>query len=140
MKKLLLFLLIIIPFVSVLSQDSTKVKSPQTLCKLKVGNTLEFNEKSIKFMKVTEDSRCPSDITCIWEGKVTLLIELYENNAFLEEKEIVFEANSNTKNSPLRKILSLESNIIYLYDVSPYPSSVETPILSSEYYLEFLVQ
>jgi hypothetical protein len=30
----------------------------------------------IKFEEVLEDSRCPRDVTCIWEGRVRCLVEL----------------------------------------------------------------
>jgi len=30
----------------------------------------------VKFKEVTEDSRCPSGVTCVWEGRVTCVVEL----------------------------------------------------------------
>ena len=30
----------------------------------------------MKFVEVSEDSRCPKDVTCIWEGRVTAVIEI----------------------------------------------------------------
>lgn len=35
------------------------------------GESLE-----VRFNEVTEDSRCPKDVTCIWEGRVTCKVEL----------------------------------------------------------------
>ena len=138
MKKIIL-LILIIPFGSVLAQGYIKAKSPQIISKLKIGNIAEFDQKTVKFIKVTEDSRCPSDLTCIWEGEVAILIELYENNTLLDEKEIVFKSNNDAKNNTLKKIADLESKAVYLYGVSPYPSA-ETPVIASEYYLELLVK
>lgn len=31
---------------------------------------------SIRFEEVTEDSRCPREVTCIWAGRVTCMVEL----------------------------------------------------------------
>ena len=33
-------------------------------------------ELKIKFLEVVEDSRCPRGVTCIWEGRVSCLIEI----------------------------------------------------------------
>jgi len=33
-------------------------------------------ELQIKFLEVTEDSRCPRGVTCIWEGRVSCLVEI----------------------------------------------------------------
>ena len=30
----------------------------------------------IRFLKVVNDSRCPTGVTCIWEGQVTCLVEI----------------------------------------------------------------
>ncbi len=30
----------------------------------------------VRFLEVTGDSRCPADVTCIWQGEVTCNIEL----------------------------------------------------------------
>ena len=30
----------------------------------------------IRFEEVVEDSRCPGDVTCVWAGRVTCIIEL----------------------------------------------------------------
>ena len=45
---------------------------------LSVGQraSLAGEDLEIKFKNVTEDSRCPSDVTCIWAGRVTCMVEL----------------------------------------------------------------
>ncbi|MGI0057365.1 MAG: hypothetical protein ACREAK_08340, partial [Nitrosarchaeum sp.] len=39
-----------------------------------MDSTLDFT-----FLNVTEDSRCPTDVTCIWEGSVSVKINLIKN-------------------------------------------------------------
>src|SRR4051794_18467651 len=34
---------------------------------------------SVRFVAVTEDSRCPSDTTCVWAGEVRAKIEILEH-------------------------------------------------------------
>lgn len=45
---------------------------------LSPGQSAAFTEENLKitFIKVTEDSRCPRDVTCIWEGRASCLVEL----------------------------------------------------------------
>lgn len=42
-----------------------------------LGETVQHNGHSIRFVSVVEDSRCPVDVTCVWEGraKVALTID-----------------------------------------------------------------
>jgi len=39
-------------------------------------NTAKFK---VRFVAVTEDSRCPRDVTCIWAGEVKLQFEVQES-------------------------------------------------------------
>lgn len=34
----------------------------------------------VKFLNVTADSRCPSDVTCIWQGEATVVVNVMKNN------------------------------------------------------------
>ena len=48
---------------------------------LKINQTGFIKSENIKifFLNVTEDSRCPSDVECIWPGQVTILINILKN-------------------------------------------------------------
>src|SRR6185503_16034330 len=42
-------------------------------------NQMAYNEKEdikVRFVNVTEDSRCPTDVQCIWAGQVSIMIEI----------------------------------------------------------------
>ena len=41
------------------------------------------SDVSVTFLNVTEDSRCPSDVICIWAGQVTAMIGLTQNSTDL---------------------------------------------------------
>ena len=45
---------------------------------LGLGQTVAINDEPIKlkFIKVTGDSRCPADATCVWEGEVSCILEI----------------------------------------------------------------
>ena len=45
---------------------------------LHIGQSAIITEEDlrIKFVEVSEDSRCAKDVICIWEGKVTAVVEI----------------------------------------------------------------
>jgi hypothetical protein len=49
--------------------------------KLRVGKQVGFDGSSLKirFLSVASDSRCPKDVTCVWEGNAEVLLEMTEN-------------------------------------------------------------
>ncbi|TRZ79541.1 MAG: hypothetical protein D4R90_03760 [Nitrosopumilales archaeon] len=53
-----------------------------TQFQLKVNQTFSINSTGItvKFLNVTADSRCPSDVTCIWQGETRILVNVIQNN------------------------------------------------------------
>ena len=38
---------------------------------LKLGQMLSLDGITIRFVSVEEDSRCPTDVTCVWEGNLS---------------------------------------------------------------------
>jgi hypothetical protein len=44
---------------------------------VRAGTTVELeNGATLQFLRVTNDSRCPVDVTCVWQGEAFLEIEL----------------------------------------------------------------
>jgi hypothetical protein len=41
---------------------------------------IEGASLSVRFVAVTEDSRCPSDTTCVWAGEVEVKLEILERS------------------------------------------------------------
>jgi hypothetical protein len=54
----------------------------KTQFQLKVNQTFSMDSYGItvKFLNVTSDSRCPSDVTCIWQGEAKVLVNIIQNN------------------------------------------------------------
>ncbi len=137
MNRIIILVFFILP-VTGYAQDSTKIDALKIVSRLKVGNTTNFGTKSIKFIRVIEDSRCPTGVDCIWPGEVKALIGFYKNNSLVEEKEFVFGVQA-INNDRIKEILSIEKKVVYAYNISPYPSS-EKLIDPTTYYLELLIQ
>ncbi len=137
-KQLIYILLLISPLLMVAQGKDEKVETPQIITKLKVGKTIHFKTKSVRFLKVAQDSRCPSDVDCVWAGEAKIVIELYENDTLLEEKEISLEANTKTPTTA-KKLFTAGEKTIYGYNLSPYPSNA-TSINPADYCLELVVK
>ncbi|MCH9657625.1 hypothetical protein K0U27_02835 [archaeon] len=83
--------------------------------KFHLGQTRNVDDLKFTFLSV-DDSRCPSDVTCVWAGQVTATIQI-ENQT--NSKVIDFApGDSYTFFSPYE---------IVLLDVSPYPTSEKIP-------------
>ena len=52
---------------------------------IKIGQSVSIagEELKLKFVEVVADSRCPTGVTCIWQGEVTCLVEItYRGSVF----------------------------------------------------------
>ena len=83
--------------------------------KLHPGQTINTNGLEFILHDV-DDSRCPSDVTCVWEGQVTATIQI-QNQTHMKTVDFVLN-DSYTFFSPYK---------IILRDVSPFPISTEKP-------------
>ena len=63
-RFLILFALIMIPAASFAEE-----------LEVELGETVTYDNLKLYFYDV-EDSRCPSDVTCVWEGEVVAMIQI----------------------------------------------------------------
>jgi hypothetical protein len=113
-KHFLIFFL----FVSVLgfSQDK-QVEVPQIVVKIGLGETVTFKKATVKFLKVVEDSRCPADVNCIWEGQAIVLVEVTEIGKESRQVELFYGKKM------YNVILSSEGYSLKGMSLTPYPPS-----------------
>lgn len=76
---------------------------------LKVGQTASFAGNSIKLLRVFDDSRCATGLTCIWAGTVKVTIQS------------VTGMGTSTETMELGKTLTTEGEKIVFISASPYP-------------------
>jgi hypothetical protein len=89
---------------------------------------------SVKFVNVTEDSRCPSDVICIWEGQVTVVVGLTENNTDLGRFNLTLGGGGNASMAEQ----DVGDYVIKLTEVQPYPISSQ-PTQLSDYNATFVL-
>jgi hypothetical protein len=72
----------------------------------------------IRFAEVTQDSRCPVDVTCVWAGNASVRLEVTTNGRSEESLTL------NTANSPsLANEAAYEGFKVKLVGLSPAPHS-----------------
>ena len=105
-RFLILFAIVMIPIMTESFAEELEIKFDQTI---------SYENLKLYFYDI-EDSRCPSDITCIWEGKVSTMIHISnQTHKIGGPLELDF---------PLTYFVPYE---ITLIDVKPYPISTEKP-------------
>ena len=82
---------------------------------VKFGETVSYENLKFYFYDI-EDSRCPSDVTCVWEGQVFAMIRI---------------SNATHDIGGYRDIGNVEKSfppfVVTLKDIQPYPVSTEKP-------------
>lgn len=118
MRKLLFLFSVLVAYSS-LAQEENK-KTPEIVIKMDVGETISLKDVSIKFVGITEDSRCPEQVTCIWAGRVIAEIEVTKmKEAPITKHIIIGQTRPNESNS--RVIYSKEEYSIEVASIAPYP-------------------
>lgn len=100
---------------------------------LKIGETADVDSDSqITLINILDDSRCPSDVTCIWEGTVSAEIKIIKDGLSRGKYVIPIGLADSVESQ------SLDGYFIMLYDVKPYPISTHK-IIPSEYVATLII-
>lgn len=93
---------------------------------LRVGESARFSGMSLKLLSVTDESRCPTGVKCIWAGTVKAKVR------------IVSGMGTSTATIEIGKTFTTEAEQITVVSVSPYPKPGEQ-ISQSSYAVTFNV-
>ncbi len=131
MKKLVGILLAATAVALLLSCSGSSANVSASLDKeftLVIGQTAKISSENltIKFMDVTADSRCPSDVECPWAGQVKVLLNI-KSGSSSQEVELTQLGAGNDEGQKI-------GNYTYKFTVEPYPISTHQ-IEKSEYRL-----
>lgn len=87
---------------------------------LKFGETFSIESEGLKiqFNKVTEDSRCPTNVQCVWAGQVEILLLITKNK--LSRGYHALSIGAGSGDSALKVI---DEYSVKLIRVEPYPQS-----------------
>jgi len=111
------------------SDDDSSLPALGSQFKLKVDQTtaLESDNIKVKLLNVTDDSRCPSDVVCIWAGQVNVLVNVTKNDENLGDVTITLGASN-----PDLAVKNVGDYLVEVIEVNPYPISTHK-IEPSEY-------
>ncbi len=87
--------------------------------KLKIGQQATINSEkiTISFLNVTEDSRCPSDVVCVWQGQASIRISAEINGT--SAGQFVLTIGGNEKSA----VLGGGKYSVKMTGLEPYPVS-----------------
>jgi len=101
---------------SFLAQDPDLTVDLDTPFELSVGQVAEVSGARIEFWNVAEDSRCPTDVQCVWEGRVKVELRLSGSNQ-IQTVQLSPVSGEDT--------VEFEGLQIRLLEVNPAPISTE---------------
>lgn len=122
MKYFLIFLILIGFAANVFAIDSKEIELDKQFT-IKTEQTISLDNLKVTFLEIVEDSRCPSDVTCVWQGRASIKLNA-ENKDHSEDMILTIGENSTAQ---------IEMYKIDLIDLSPYPISKK--ITSPEEYV-----
>lgn len=93
---------------------------------LEVGQAFLMGQASVEFLKVTSDSRCPTQVTCIWPGEAKVLLGITVGEKYFE-KEMVVSGTGG-------EFAIAEDLQVLVSHLRPYPQTAK-PIAPKEYCL-----
>ncbi|MBZ9630948.1 hypothetical protein LB465_09160 [Salegentibacter sp. LM13S] len=131
LKSVLLISVFFLFTISASAQEEVKVI--EHTAKTYVGEAFNFDGKTIRFKKVVSDSRCPSDVTCVWAGEAKILIEIFKNGKPIGEEII----STRSQNFSLSKFFQGDFSL-HTIALSPYPKT-SRKIKASDYQLQFKI-
>jgi len=96
-----------------------------------VGQSARLGAVEIQFVGIQEDSRCPTDVDCIWAGNVVVVLRVYQER---EGVEVLLNTNSVVGPTAVK----LDKYNLELEKVRPMPVSTQA-ISESEYVITLVV-
>lgn len=109
------------------------IKGAQFQLKINQTTSLESDSIKVKFLNVTADSRCPSDVTCVWQGEVKIFVIIIKNNQSLGDFSITNRAGDKDLATQV-----FDGYSIQVVKVEPYPTSGKK-IPLSDYVATFVI-
>jgi hypothetical protein len=124
MKKYITSLVFVL-ICTVLFSQNKEGKTPIIVLKVPLGKAVVVDNVTILFKEILEDSRCPKGTTCVWQGRVRLLVEVSNNGLAAVDKEIILGASLQSESIDT-ELFSNENIKINALNLTPYPDVADT--------------
>ena len=100
--------------------DSPTTPAEGAEFQLKIGESatpVEGDGLTVTFTDVVGDSRCPTEVVCVWAGEVTIALELAGAGQAASRVELTIGAD------PAKASAALDGHTLHLLRVDPYPQA-----------------
>ena len=123
------------PFLDIFPKQDLVPAELGSQFQIKIDQTGLIRSENIKvtFLDVTEDSRCPSDVTCIWAGQAKIIVNILKHYQDIGDLTLTSGAGNGDLATKAFDGYSIE-----LVKVDPYPISTEK-IELSDYIITLVV-
>jgi hypothetical protein len=102
---------------------------------LEVGNSIEIEDRwTLRLVDISEDSRCPVDAVCIWEGRVVCNFELVMDKDLLLNFDLSIGAKTDIPQDTILSDFYFE-----LLKVTPQ-SFLDVEIQKSDYEVQIYIE
>jgi hypothetical protein len=129
-----------LPFLIAMACDGGLPTNPSTTVGkefiLKPGRTATISDAGLKLKleKVTDDSRCPVDVTCVWAGDAVAVIRLIPTGGAEETRQLHINRATDRPGE-----VEQDAYVIKFVGLSPATRS-DRPIKPEDYRATFVVQ
>ena len=126
MKPSVLVGVLLMTLACIAAQPENRVIVSDQEFKLKIGETAKAQRDGleVEFDSVTEDSRCPRGVTCVWAGNATILLKVKTGDG----PPVTVELNTNINPKSSR----YSEYELRLKELKPYPEA-DVKIKPSDY-------
>lgn len=116
--KNLLFIYFILALLSIVACNNDTVVDQYFLLDFEEPQTITKGNFDIEFVDLVEETRCPSTVECIWEGRAVVSLKIVEGI----ETTYIELATENDVNGTEGLTAIYGNCLIELIEVSPYPT------------------
>ena len=110
--------------------QSSVANSDQFQLKINQIASLEHDTIKVKFLNVTSDSRCPTDVTCVWEGEAKIVVNIMKDGQDLGDFNLTSRTGQNDQ--------VFDGHHIQITTIDPSPMS-DKKIALSDYVVTFTI-
>lgn len=134
MKTIPFFALFALLFLMSCNKDDDQSVDLNEAFELDYRATKEFEDGdlSITFENLVEESRCPADAICVWEGRAVVEIKVQEE----EEVAMYILATSNSVDGDSLLTFQHNNYEVKLLGVWPFPGVLPGPVTNEDYNIE----
>jgi hypothetical protein len=138
LKKAIPYIMILLMMLSVACRSNADQSTVLVgdVFTLGVGGTavIPSENLTITFVKVPDDSRCPTTVSCAWTGEARAVVTVQQ----AEGKPVELEFNTNPAPPVNQQTLTFGDYSIELQSLDPYPQDIDA-IKANEYRVTMIV-